>query len=184
MKIYTKAGDLGQTSLLGGTRVSKSHLRLETYGNIDELNAWIGVLSDYTINSKRKNFLIKIQNDLFVIGANLATEQGKEIAKVPDLDESDITLIEMEIDKENAILSPMTHFILPSGHKEVSFAHVARTVCRRAERAVVRLNEQEPLDSLIIKYLNRLSDYLFILSRAMAKDLGIEETKWIPKKKN
>lgn len=182
MKIYTKTGDKGQTSLVGGTRVSKSELRIETYGTVDELNAWIGVLSDYTINESRQQFLRSIQSDLFAIGANLATEPQKEIAKIPQISSSIIENIERQIDFEDSRLQPMTHFILPSGHKEVSFAHVARTVSRRAERCVVRLNEEEPVNILIIQYLNRLSDYLFILCRAMARDLGVEEVKWIPNK--
>lgn len=181
MKIYTKTGDQGQTSLVGGTRVSKSHLRIDTYGTVDELNAWIGVLADYTINIHKQPFLRGIQHKLFTIGAQLATEPGKEIAKVPDLYDTDITEIEAEIDRMNETLEPLKHFILPGGHKEVAFAHVARTVCRRAERLVVKLNEQEPVPSLIITFLNRLSDYLFILCRAMAKDLEVEEVKWIPK---
>lgn len=182
MKIYTKTGDKGQTGLVGGTRVSKSHLRIETYGTVDELNSWIGLLGDYTINEKRTPFLREVQDRLFTMGAILATEPGKNIAKIPDLHPTDIEKMEQEIDAMNAHLEPMRSFILPGGHKEVSFAHIARTVCRRAERLVVRLNEQEPVDELVIQYLNRLSDYLFTLCRAMAKDLGVEEVKWIPRK--
>ncbi len=182
MKIYTKTGDSGETSLVGGSRVSKSHLRIDTYGTVDELNSWIGLLAEYTINDLRKPFLREIQDRLFTIGAILATEPDKNIAKIPDLQESDVVGIENEIDKMNETLKPLRNFILPGGHKEVAFCHIARTVGRRAERLVVTLNEKEPVEILIIKYLNRLSDYLFVLSRAMAKDLSVEEVIWKSRK--
>jgi cob(I)alamin adenosyltransferase len=181
MKIYTKQGDGGLTGLVGGTRVAKSDTKLEACGSVDELNAWIGLLGDYTINAEHLQVLREIQERLFTIGANLMTEADKQISKVPVLLESDIELLEKEIDKMNAQLPPMTAFILPGGHKEVSFAHVARTVCRRAERNVVRLHEIEQKQITIIKYLNRLSDYLFVLCRDMSRKMNVEEVKWRPR---
>jgi cob(I)alamin adenosyltransferase len=178
MKIYTKTGDQGTTALFGGKRVSKGDLRIESYGTVDELNSWLGVLRDQEVNTSRNEILITIQNRLFVIGSLLAAEPGNTKVKVPSLKESDINLLESEIDKMETALSPMRFFILPGGHPSVSFCHVARTVCRRAERYVVSLSQQENVDALVIKYLNRLSDYLFVLARTMGSDLGIEETPW------
>lgn len=178
MKIYTKTGDQGTTALFGGKRVSKSDLRIESYGTVDELNSWLGVLRDQEVNKSRNEILVTIQNRLFVIGSVLAVEPGNTKVKVPSLKESDIQLLENEIDKMDAALPPMRFFILPGGHASVSFCHVARTVCRRAERYVVSLSQQESVDAFVIKYLNRLSDYLFVLARNMGSDLGIEETPW------
>lgn len=178
MKIYTKTGDQGTTSLFGGKRVSKSDLRIDSYGTVDELNSYIGLLRDQEVNEVRKHVLIEIQDRLFTIGSILATEPGNEKVKIPALAENDITYLEEEMDAMDAKLPPMKFFVLPGGHPSVSFGHVARTVCRRAERLVIALNNQETIDPLVIKYLNRLSDYLFVLCRMMAQELKIEETPW------
>lgn len=180
MKIYTKTGDTGTTSLFGGKRVLKSHYRIDAYGTVDELNAYLGLLRDQEVNQPIQETLIEIQNKLFTIGAILATEPGNEKVKVPQLQEQDVSFLEMAIDQIDTVLPPLRNFILPGGHPSVSFGHVARTVCRRAERLVIALNEQEPVDPKVIIYLNRLSDYLFMLCRKMALELGIEETPWKP----
>ncbi len=180
-KIYTKTGDTGHTSLVGGTRISKAELKIEAYGSVDELNAWIGVLHDQEVNFKRKGILKEIQDRLFTIGSDLASEVERSRKNIPDLLEDDITFLEFQIDEMNEKLPELRHFILPGGHQAVSFGHVARTVCRRAERICIRLSENELVNELVIKYLNRLSDYIFVLSRAMAFDLGIEENKWLPR---
>src|SRR6478735_6484257 len=181
MKIYTKTGDAGTTALFGGKRVSKSDLRIEAYGTIDELNSYIGLLRDQEVNKKRTAILVEIQDRLFTIGSILATEPGNLKVKVPSLLESDISLLENQIDEMDALLPPMKSFVLPGGHPSVSFGHVARTVCRRAERLVIALDQQEKVDTLIIKYINRLSDYLFVLCRMMTQELGAPETPWKPR---
>lgn len=181
MKIYTKTGDSGDTSLLGGKRVSKSHLRIDAYGTVDELNAFLGLLKDQEVNKHRVVFLKTIQDRLFTIGATLATQEGASHVKKPDLEPSDVLLLEREIDQMETFLEPLRNFILPGGHPSVSFAHLARTVCRRAERRVIDLHNEVPVDELIIQYLNRLSDYLFVLGRMMAKELKIQETVWAPR---
>lgn len=181
MKIYTKTGDKGTTALFGGKRVSKADLRIETYGTVDELNSYIGLLRDQEVNASRKNILVEIQDRLFTVGSILATEPGNTKVKVPSLSASDITFLEKEIDGMEALLPPMKSFVLPGGHQSVSFCHVTRTVCRRAERLVIALDSQEKVDPLIIQYLNRLSDYLFVLSRKMTSELGAEETPWKPR---
>lgn len=178
MKIYTKTGDQGTTSLFGGKRVSKAELRIDTYGTVDELNSWIGLVRDQEVNQKRKDVLIRIQNDLFVIGSILATEPGNTKVKIPSLQETDITFLEEQIDAIDAQLPPMKFFVLPGGHISISTCHVARTVCRRAERLTIALHDNEPIDSVVIQYLNRLSDYLFVLCRKVALELNIEETPW------
>jgi len=182
MKIYTKTGDQGTTALFGGKRVSKANLRIDTYGTVDELNSWIGLVRDQDVNHKRKDVLIQIQNDLFVIGSILATEPGNDKVKIPSLSEEDIIFLEKQIDTMDADLPAMKFFVLPGGHTSVSTGHVARTICRRAERLVITLHESEPVNTIVIRYLNRLSDYLFVLCRKMAIELGIEETPWKPKK--
>jgi cob(I)alamin adenosyltransferase len=182
MKIYTKTGDQGTTALFGGKRVSKADLRIDTYGTVDELNSWIGFVRDQDVNQKRKDVLVQIQNDLFVIGSILATEPGNEKVKIPSLSDEDITFLEKQIDAMDAELPPMKFFILPGGHVSISTGHVARTVCRRAERLVIALHESEPVNTMVIRYLNRLSDYLFMLCRKMALELGVDETPWKPKK--
>ncbi|WP_304517688.1 cob(I)yrinic acid a,c-diamide adenosyltransferase [Cecembia rubra] len=181
MKIYTKTGDTGKTSLLGGSRVSKADLRIDAYGTVDELNSYIGLLRDQEINQKREGLLKEIQDRLFTIGAALATEPGKEKVKRPDLHNEDLELLEKEIDAMESQLPPLRHFILPGGHQVVSFCHIARTVCRRTERCVIDLMEIEHVDEIIVKYLNRLSDYLFVLGRLVAQELKVEEVTWKPR---
>lgn len=181
MKIYTKTGDSGTTSLLGGARVSKAHIRIETYGTVDELNSYLGLLRDQEVNGIRKDFLKEIQDRLFTLGAELATESGKDKVVKPSLFETDIEALEEAMDDMDRSLEPLKNFILPGGHQSVSFAHLARCVCRRAERITIALNDDQPVDGLTIKYLNRLSDYLFVLGRKMAAELGVEEVKWQPR---
>ena len=178
MKIYTKTGDKGLTSLFGGKRVPKHHLRIEAYGTVDELNSYIGLIRDQKIDSDTINVLIEIQDRLFTLGSMLATEPGNEKVKVPQLFEEDITLLEKEIDKMNETLPEMRSFVLPGGHQTVSFCHVARCVCRRAERLTVHLAEVEAVQEIVIKYLNRLSDYLFVLSRKLTQDNNAKEIPW------
>jgi len=181
MKIYTKTGDKGQTSLVGGTRISKTELRIEAYGTVDELNSYVGLVRDQAVNNDRKDILKEIQDRLFTIGSILASEPEQTKKRIPDLHESDIELLEKEMDRMDESLEPMRFFILPGGHQSVSFGHLARTVCRRAERVVIRLSQETEVDDLVIRYLNRLSDYLFVLCRMMIKDLNIEEISWKPR---
>jgi len=181
LKIYTKTGDKGQTGLLGGTRVPKHHIRIEAYGTVDELNSWIGLLRDSISDEHQKNILIETQDRLFTIGSSLASDPDKSKVKIPHLSEDDITLFEKEMDAMDAVLPPMKNFVLPGGHELVSKCHIVRCVCRRAERRVNQLAETEPVDELVIKYLNRLSDYLFMLSRKLAHDLNAPETPWKPR---
>ena len=178
MKIYTKTGDKGLTSLIGGTRVPKSSLRIECYGTVDELNSHIGLVRDQEVNAARRPLLKEIQDRLFTIGSVLAADPDKSKMKLPDLHAADVTLLEDEMDRLNLDLPELRAFILPGGHPAVSHAHVARCVCRRAERIVIHLSEDSFVAELVMVYLNRLSDYLFVLSRAMAHDLGVEEVTW------
>lgn len=182
-KIYTKTGDDGTTGLFGGARLSKDHIRIEAYGTVDELNAVIGwmmaVIPDQQIDSLLQN----IQSRLFTIGSNLASQPGKEMI-TPDLLEEDIALLESSIDKMQAALTPLTHFIMPGGSQSVSAAHLARTVCRRAERRCVTLSNESDVEAIIILYLNRLSDFFFVLSRWLADREGVAEIKWQPRKKD
>jgi cob(I)alamin adenosyltransferase len=182
MKIYTKTGDKGNTSLIGGTRVSKADLRLEAYGTVDELNSYIGLLGDQPVNQGRKELLKEIQDRLFTIGSHLASEPTGVSKRLPDLHELDISLLESQMDTMDESLVPLRAFILPGGHASVSFGHVARTVCRRAERAIILLHERDGVEEIIIRYLNRLSDFLFMLCRKMAQELDIEEVSWKPRK--
>lgn len=191
MKIYTKTGDNGTTGLYGGNRVKKYNLRIESYGTVDELNAYIGLIKDQEISTSIKDSLLKIQNELFTLGAMLATPAEKETLKsgaerlnIPKIDSNSIVFLENEIDTMEEGLAAMTHFILPGGHQTVSFCHIARCICRRAERLCVALNDEETINNDILKYLNRLSDYLFVLARKLSKDLSVAEIKWIPKKNN
>jgi len=177
-KIYTKTGDKGQTSLIGGTRVPKNHIRIETYGTVDELNSYIGLIRDQKIDIHSRELLIEIQDRLFTIGSSLASDPEKSKMKIPDLREEDITLLEKEMDKMDESLPELRSFVLPGGHPTVSFCHIARCVCRRAERLTIQLSENSFVSDLVIKYLNRLSDYLFMLSRKLAKDLHAEEIPW------
>lgn len=182
-KIYTKTGDSGSTSLIGGTKISKADLRIEAYGTVDELNSYIGLCRDLVTNNNAKTILQEIQDRLFTIGSSLAVDPGKESKLViPDLHESDIVALEQEIDLMNESLPPMKNFILPGGHVTVSNIHVARCVCRRAERLCVRLIETSHGNyPLIIKYLNRLSDYLFMLARFIGQELNAPEIAWKPR---
>lgn len=182
-KIYTKTGDLGKTSLIGGTKVPKSHLRIETYGTVDELNSYIGLLNDNFNHSPSSAALREIQDRLFTIGSSLACDPEKETKmKIPDLLESDVDYLERQIDAMDEQLEPMKSFIIPGGHPTVSMAHVVRCVCRRAERLCVNMLEHETfIDPLVIKYLNRLSDYLFVLARYAAHVLGAPEIPWKPR---
>jgi cob(I)alamin adenosyltransferase len=189
MKIYTKTGDNGTTALFGGTRVPKDHIRIESYGTVDELNSHIGLIRDQEIETHHKEILIEIQDRLFTIGAILATPPEKEVKKNGELRlkklgiiDSDIELLEKEMDAMEEALPQMTHFILPGGHSTVSYCHIARCVCRRAERLAVHLDHNEPVAENAIKYLNRLSDYLFVLARKLSSELKADEVKWIPRK--
>ncbi len=189
MKIYTKTGDKGTTALFGGTRVPKHDIRIDSYGTVDELNSYIGLLRDQNIDQISKTTLITIQNKLFTVGAIMATDPEKAILKngekrlnIPLINKEDIELLEKEIDRMNQDLPPMTNFILPGGHQTVSFCHVARCVCRRAERLATALHEVSSFEITTLQYLNRLSDYLFVLARKLSKDLSAEEVKWIPEK--
>jgi cob(I)alamin adenosyltransferase len=188
MKIYTKTGDEGKTSLFTGTRVFKHNPRIESYGTIDELNSYIGVVKDHAPNGEDLSLLHEVQDRLFSIGSILATEpkklkgkDGKDRYKLPKISDEDVLTLENAMDKMNDDLPPMTHFLLPGGHPIVSFCHVARCVCRRGERRVIELHQEEPVDANVIKYLNRLSDYLFVLSRYWGKKAKAQEVKWVPK---
>ncbi|MCL4129019.1 UNVERIFIED_CONTAM: hypothetical protein GTU68_031871 [Idotea baltica] len=180
MKIYTKTGDKGQTSLFGGTRVPKYHLRIEAYGTVDELNAYIGLLKDQKNSEQTVSSLLKIQNDLFTLGAMLATPPEKETLKNG---KDRLNYLESQIDVMQLSLPQLTHFILPGGHQTVSFCHISRCICRRAERLATELNDNTPIDEHIIMYLNRLSDYLFVLARKLTYDNHVEEIPWQPSKK-
>jgi cob(I)alamin adenosyltransferase len=184
-KIYTKTGDKGKTSLIGGTKVPKSHIRIESYGTVDELNSFIGLLSDQTTESAVKIFLKNIQDRLFTIGSSLACDPEKEpLMKIPDLRETDVLELERSIDEMNESLPVMKNFILPGGHPAVSTAHICRCVCRRAERICVAMHENNLfVDSLVVQYLNRLSDYLFVLARYLGHLLRVEEIAWKPRSK-
>jgi len=180
MKIYTKAGDEGKTSLIGGTKVPKSHMRIETYGTVDELNSYIGLVSDMCADAKIQIVLHEVQDRLFTVGSSLACDPDKEPhLKIPDLKEEDIANLEKEMDQMNEVLAPKKSFILPVGHVAISTTHVARCVCRRAERCCVNLQEEELfVDPLVIKYLNRLSDYLFVLARYIGHLNGVVDKPW------
>ena len=178
MKIYTKTGDKGQTSLIGGTRVPKHHIRIESYGTVDELNSWIGLINDQDIAQESKTILSEIQDRLFTIGSSLASDPEKSKMKIPDLHQSDIDLLEYQDDKINAVLLESRNFILPGGHTSISYCHLARCVCRRAERNVIHLHETEYVNEIVIVYLNRLSDYLFVLARFIAHQMNVNEIAW------
>ncbi len=185
MKIYTKTGDKGTTALIGGTRVPKHDLRIEAYGTVDELNSFLGLLRDKAEDEEIQKFILRIQNDLFNLGAFLALDPEKKTManrqkrlNLPSVNEENIQVLEQEIDRMNDELPPMTHFILPGGNETVSTCHICRSIARRAERRTTALSEISEVDPLLIKYLNRLSDYLFVLARKLSKDLQIEEIKW------
>ena len=185
MKIYTKTGDQGKTSLYGGTRVKKSNLRIDAYGTVDELNSYIGLVKDQVEDEIVIEDLLRIQNKLFALGAMLATpldkeklKDGSDRLKIKKIEETEIQFLESRMDAMNEHLEPMTHFILPGGHTIVSFCHIARCVCRRAERISVELADTEDVNSYILIYLNRLSDYLFVLARKLTKDYKVTEVPW------
>jgi cob(I)alamin adenosyltransferase len=180
MKIYTKTGDKGDTSLIGGKRVSKAHLRIETYGTVDELISYLGLLRDLPVDEDTITFLIHIQDRLMVCAAILATDCDDCEIQIPTLDENEIILLEKKIDQYEETLQPLSSFIIPGGHPIVSHCHVARTICRRTERLVIKLSEESKVPEIILKYLNRLSDYLFVLSRKLAADFKAVEHKWNP----
>lgn len=189
MKIYTKTGDAGTTALFGGTRVPKHHIRIESYGTVDELNSFIGLIRDQQVAAEVKDQLVHIQDRLFTLGAMLATDpekavlkSGKQRLNIPTIGQEDVNRLETQIDQMNDSLPPMTHFVLPGGHTTVSYCHLARCVCRRAERLATFLAENETVDPLVLTYLNRLSDYLFVLARKLSQDLGADEIKWVPEK--
>jgi cob(I)alamin adenosyltransferase len=181
-KIYTKGGDKGETSLLGGTRVAKCHERVEAYGNLDELNSFIGLIRDQEIDPHYRDVLIHVQRVLFVAEALIARDPEKQTRTLPSFSEDEIFLLETEIDAMNEQLPPLTNFILPGGNPIVSYCHIARTVCRRAERSLIRLNQVSPVENIIIQLVNRLSDYLFVLARKTGKDTGSVEIPWIAEK--
>lgn len=183
MKIYTKTGDKGMTSLVGGKRVPKNSARLESYGTIDELNSYLGMIRSFPIDPVITGELVEIQSRLFDVGGNLATDSEDPNVKIRlGVKEQDIELLEKAIDRMDAEVPPMKFFVLPGGDQVVSFCHIARTVCRRAERRILDLSTEAEVDELVLKYVNRLSDYLFILSRKLTNDLGMEEMKWVPEK--
>ena len=189
MKIYTKTGDKGATGLVGGKRIPKHDLRIDSYGTIDELNSYLGLIRDQEISTDHKTTLLDIQNQLFVIGSLLATdpellneESKRKRLGITFLNPEAITYLETEIDVMNNELPPMTHFILPGGHQTVSFCHIARCICRRAERSISKLHIEHPTQPEILIYLNRLSDFIFVLARKLSKELNAEEIKWIPNK--
>jgi cob(I)alamin adenosyltransferase len=184
MKIYTKKGDKGKTGLIGGTRVSKASLRIESYGTVDELNSWLGVIRDGEIKSNYQEQLIEIQDRLFTVGSSLACDPEKSSMKIPDLINEDVQLLEKWMDEMDQELEPMRSFILPGGNQTSSFCHVARCICRKAERNVVVLSENEFVAELVLMYLNRLSDYLFVLARKIAKDQGAIDHPWKPRMNN
>jgi cob(I)alamin adenosyltransferase len=182
MKIYTRKGDDGTTGLLGGVRVPKHHARIEAYGNVDELNSYIGLLRDLLNPSSHAEFLLAVQDRLFTIGSHLALDpehEGK--MKLPELAAADVTALETEMDAMDEQLAPMKNFVLPGGNLAVSHCHIARCICRRAERSIVFLAEQSHVNPLILEYMNRLSDYLFTLSRKISSEKGAVETPWIPR---
>jgi len=181
MKIYTKTGDQGQTSLIGGTRVPKYHLRIEAYGTVDELNSYIGLIMCQEISTHHQQILKEIQDRLFTVGASLAADPEKSKMKIPDLHPEDITLLETEMDVMNEVLPPLKHFVLPGGNTVVSYCHLARCVCRRAERLTVHLAAESFVDENMTIYLNRLSDYLFVLARKLNQDANTPENIWIPR---
>lgn len=182
MKIYTKKGDKGETSLFGGSRVSKGHIRIHAYGTVDELNSYIGLLCDLSPDESMNQELLRIQDRLFTLGALLATENEASKKKLPSITLKDISFLEESIDIMEESLDPIKTFVLPGGHPTVSYCHISRCVCRRAERICVELSEINKIEEFVIQYLNRLSDYLFVFSRHLTKILNVKETPWVPEK--
>tara|TARA_B100000902_G_C26836750_1_gene681397 strand:- start:44 stop:604 length:561 start_codon:yes stop_codon:yes gene_type:complete len=178
MKVYTKKGDKGDTQLLGGSLVKKNHIKLECYGTIDELNAFISNIYDQKISKMHKDNLLKIQNQLFNLGSCISFDGRKQEIILPNLTEEDVELLEKEIDKMDLLLPKLKNFILPSGLPTVSKCHIARTICRRAERNLVSLSQKEHINQLHLKYLNRLSDYLFVLARFILMENNSSPIEW------
>lgn len=183
MKIYTRTGDAGTTGLLGGTRLPKHHIRIEAYGTVDELNSHIGLLRDYDASRIYRSELIAIQEDLFVLGSHLASDPEKNKMSLPELSQQRIGALEEAMDAMDATLPEMRNFVLPGGHLAVSQCHVVRCICRRAERSTIALAQTSLVEEHLIRYLNRLSDYFFVLARKLTQDLNIEETPWVPRAK-
>jgi len=178
MKIYTKKGDQGETSLIGGSRVPKFNEKVEAYGTIDEVKSYLGLIRDLSEDDEVKNWILVIQERLFVAESRVASDSAESLKKMPNLEDSDVVYLENLIDQMNEKLPNLTNFILPGGHILASHAHVARTICRRAERATLKAYPQNNADNLVIKYLNRLSDFLFILARKFAHELGHGDVIW------
>lgn len=181
MKVYTKKGDKGTTQLIGGTRIPKSSLRIEAYGTVDELNSWIGLIRDQKIDQRYIDQLLEIQDRLFTLGSLLASDPEKTKMKLPELEESDIIYLENAIDAMETELEPMKSFVLPGGHTTVSYTHIARCVCRRGERVITDLSLNDKVSPIVLAYVNRLSDYLFVLGRKLTKDLNATEQPWKPR---
>jgi cob(I)alamin adenosyltransferase len=186
-KLYTKKGDDGTTGLLSGKRVSKHHVRIKAYGTVDELNAWVGMIRNFKIDKNTENTLVRIQNELMTVASQLADDTSYEVSKLvkilEPINDENVKYLEDQIDLINDELPELKNFVIPGGHVIVSYAHLARCTCRRAERFVTELNEIENVPHIIIAYINRLSDFLFILSRKLARDYEVEEIKWIAQKK-
>lgn len=179
IKVYTKTGDKGGTSLFGGTKVEKNHIRIDAYGNVDELNSFIGLLRDQgEVDEEISGQLFEIQKTLFTIGTLLATEKAPKGFVMPALGESDTQQLEVWIDKFTEVLPELKNFILPGGHQVVSLCHVCRTVCRRTERGIVKLSQTDKIDSNLLPYINRLSDYFFVLGRRLSQLVGVAEVAW------
>jgi cob(I)alamin adenosyltransferase len=180
MKIYTKTGDKGTTSLIGGKRVAKYHSRIEAYGTVDELISNIGLLRDQDIDQETKHFLIDIQDNLMNCASILAADCSDCKIQIPKILPKDINALELEIDRMETLLEPLTSFVLPGGHPIVSLCHVCRTICRRSERIIIKLTEETPVPEDLVIYINRLSDFFFVLSRKIAKELNVEQIPWKP----
>ncbi len=186
-KLYTKTGDDGTTGLLSGKRVSKHHVRIKAYGTVDELNVWVGMLRNFKSDKDTQDTLIKIQQELMTMGSQLADDAAFEVSKLVNIlepiDEENVLFLENQIDKLSNALPELKNFVIPGGHQAVSYTHLARCTCRKAERFITELNQVESVPEIIIAYINRLSDYLFVLSRKFAHDLSVSEIKWVPQKK-
>jgi len=180
MKVYTKTGDKGTTALIGGKRVSKNHYRIEAYGTVDELMAYTALLHDQLLDKKDKEFFIRIQDRLMTCATILAVDSDDKDLKIPHIEAEDIKKLESAMDEMNKNIPPLTFFIIPGGHTTVSYCHIVRTVCRRCERHAIGVQEQDGKCEMVVKYLNRLSDYFFVLGRKLNKDLNVDEIPWIP----
>lgn len=180
MKIYTKKGDEGLTSLYGGSRVPKHHIRIEAYGTVDELNSFLGLLRDQEASLPYRDFIKKIQDTLFTLGSHLASDPSKSGMKLPEIPDERVQDLETSMDEMDGALPALKNFVLPGGHPANSYAHIARCVCRRAERLVVHLNDLQEVEAIVLRYLNRLSDWLFMYARTLSKETGSEEILWKP----